>query len=164
MLLDLGRNDIGRVSLPGTVKVTQQMDVERYSHVMHLVSQVEGALRPDLNAFDALRATFPAGTVSGAPKIRAMEIIAELEEDQRGPYAGALGYFGFGGNMETAITIRTIVMQNGVASVQAGGGIVFDSTPEAEFEETLNKAMALFTALDQAEARSRERPAGSRGY
>ena len=164
MLLDLGRNDIGRVSLPGTVKVTQQMDVERYSHVMHLVSQVEGRLRPDLNAFDAMRATFPAGTVSGAPKIRAMEIIAELEEDQRGPYAGALGYFGFGGNMETAITIRTIVMQDGVASVQAGGGIVYDSTPEAEFEETLNKAMALFTALDQAEARSRERPAGSRGY
>jgi len=164
MLLDLGRNDIGRVSVPGTVKVTQQMDVERYSHVMHLVSQVEGRLKPEMDAFDALRATFPAGTVSGAPKIRAMEIIAELEEDQRGPYAGALGYFGFGGNMETAITIRTIVMKDGVASVQAGGGIVYDSTPDAEFEETVNKAMGMFTALDLAEARARERPAGSRGY
>ena len=164
MLLDLGRNDIGRVSVPGTVKVTQQLDVERYSHVMHLVSQVEGTLRPEMDAFDALRATFPAGTVSGAPKIRAMQIIAELEEDQRGPYAGALGYFGFGGNMETAITIRTIVMKDGLASVQAGGGIVYDSTPDAEFEEAVNKAMALFTALDQAEARSRDRPAGSRGY
>ena len=164
MLLDLGRNDIGRVSIPGTVKVTQQMDVERYSHVMHLVSQVEGRLKPEMDAFDALRATFPAGTVSGAPKIRAMEIIAELEEDQRGPYAGALGYFGFGGNMETAITIRTIVMKDGVASVQAGGGIVYDSTPDAEFEETVNKAMGMFTALDLAEARARERPAGSRGY
>ncbi|MXY79473.1 MAG: anthranilate synthase component I family protein, partial [Chloroflexi bacterium] len=164
MLLDLGRNDIGRVSEPGSVRVTRQMDVERYSHVMHLVSQVEGRLRPDMDAFDALRATFPAGTVSGAPKIRAMEIIAELEEDQRGPYAGALGYFGFGGNMETAITIRTIVMQDGLASVQAGGGIVYDSTPDAEFQETVNKAMGMFTALDLAEARSRERPAGSRGY
>ena len=164
MLLDLGRNDIGRVSLPGTVEVTRQLEVERYSHVMHLVSQVEGQLQPNLDAFDALRATFPAGTVSGAPKIRAMEIIAELEKDQRGPYAGALGYFGFGGNMEAAITIRTIVMQDGLASVQAGGGIVFDSTPDAEFEETVNKAMALFTALDQAEARSRERSTDSRGY
>ncbi len=164
MLLDLGRNDIGRVSEPGSVRVTRQMDVERYSHVMHLVSQVEGRLRPEMDAFDALRATFPAGTVSGAPKIRAMEIIAELEEDQRGPYAGALGYFGFGGNMETAITIRTIVMQDGLASVQAGGGIVYDSTPDAEFQETVNKAMGMFTALDLAEARSRERPAGSRGY
>ena len=164
MLLDLGRNDIGRVSQPGSVRVTQQMDVERYSHVMHLVSQVEGRLRPEMDAFDALRATFPAGTVSGAPKIRAMEIIAELEEDQRGPYAGALGYFGFGGNMETAITIRTIIMQDGLASVQAGGGIVYDSTPDAEFQETVNKAMGMFTALDLAEARSRERPAGSRGY
>ena len=164
MLLDLGRNDIGRVSVPGSVRVTQQMEVVRYSHVMHLVSQVEGALRPDMDAFDALRATFPAGTVSGAPKIRAMEIIAELEEDQRGPYAGALGYFGFGGNMETAITIRTIIMKDGLASVQAGGGIVYDSKPDAEFEETVNKALGMFTALDQAEARARDRPAGSRGY
>ncbi len=164
MLLDLGRNDIGRVSVPGTVRVTQKLDVERYSHVMHLVSHVEGELEPGSDCFDAIRATFPAGTVSGAPKVRAMEIIAELEADQRGPYAGALGYFGFGGNMETAITIRTIVMQNGVASVQAGGGIVYDSKPQAEFEETVTKAMALFTALDIAESRSVERPTGSLGY
>ena len=164
MLLDLGRNDIGRVSEPGSVKVTQQMDVERFSHVMHLVSQVEGKLRPGADCFDAIRATFPAGTVSGAPKIRAMEIIAELEPDQRGPYAGALGYFGFGGNMETAITIRTLVMQDGLASVQAGGGIVYDSKPDFEFEETVNKATALLAALDIAEARSRERPRGSLGY
>ena len=164
MLLDLGRNDIGRVSEPGSVKVTQQMDVERFSHVMHLVSQVEGTLRPDADCFDAIRATFPAGTVSGAPKIRAMEIIAELEPDQRGPYAGALGYFGFGGNMETAITIRTLVMQDGLASVQAGGGIVYDSKPDSEFDETVNKATALLAALDIAEERSRERPHGSLGY
>ncbi len=164
MLLDLGRNDVGRVAVPGTIRVTQQLDIERYSHVMHLVSHVEGALRPDLDAFDAFRATFPAGTVSGAPKIRAMEIIAELEEDLRGPYAGALGYFGFGGNMETAITIRTIVMKDGVASVQAGGGIVYDSIPEAEFEETVNKAMGMFIALDLAEERSGAQSVGSLGY
>ncbi len=156
MLLDLGRNDVGRVSIPGTVKVTQQMDVERFSHVMHLVSQVEGELDADTDCFDAIRATFPAGTVSGAPKIRAMEIIAELEPDQRGPYAGALGYFGFGGNMETAITIRTLLMQGNTASVQAGGGIVYDSNPDSEFDETVNKATALFTALDIAEERSRQ--------
>ena len=164
MLLDLGRNDIGRVAKPGTVRVTQELDVERYSHVMHLVSHVEAELDEGRTSFDAVRATFPAGTVSGAPKVRAMEIISELEADQRGPYAGALGYFGFGGNMETAITIRTIVMQDGVASVQAGGGIVFDSAPEAEFEETVNKAMAMFTALDLAEERSAASPAGPRGY
>ena len=166
MLLDLGRNDVGRVAKPGSVRVTQELDVERYSHVMHLVSHVEAEMRDDCTAFDAVRATFPAGTVSGAPKIRAMEIIAELEADQRGPYAGALGYFGFGGNMETAITIRTILMQDGVASVQAGGGIVFDSTPDFEFEETVNKAMGMFTALDLAEQRSRSGAAGggSRGY
>ena len=166
MLLDLGRNDVGRVAKPGTVRVTQELDVERYSHVMHLVSHVEAEMREDCTAFDAVRATFPAGTVSGAPKIRAMEIISELEEDQRGPYAGALGYFGFGGNMETAITIRTILMQDGVASVQAGGGIVFDSTPQFEFEETVNKAMGMFTALDLAEERSRSGASGSgsRGY
>ena len=164
MLLDLGRNDVGRVAVPGSVRVTQKLDVERYSHVMHLVSHVEGELRPEFDAFAAFRATFPAGTVSGAPKIRAMEIIAELEEDLRGPYAGALGYFGFGGNMETAITIRTIIMRDGVAAVQAGGGIVYDSKPEAEFEETVNKAMALFTALDLAEERSAEQRVGSLGY
>lgn len=165
MLLDLGRNDVGRVAKPGTVRVTQELDVERYSHVMHLVSHVEAEMRDGCTAFDAVRATFPAGTVSGAPKIRAMEIISELEQDQRGPYAGALGYFGFGGNMETAITIRTILMQNGVASVQAGGGIVFDSKPGLEFEETVNKAMGMFTALDLAEQRSRAASgSGSRGY
>ena len=164
MLLDLGRNDIGRLSVPGSVRVTQLMDVERYSHVMHMVSHVEGEVQPGVSCYDAIRATFPAGTVSGAPKIRAMEIIAELEEDERGPYAGALGYFGFGGNMETAITIRTIVMQDGGASVQAGGGIVFDSKPEAEYQETVNKAMALISALDMAEARSLGRRSGSLGY
>ena len=170
MLLDLGRNDIGRVARPGTVRVTQELDVERYSHVMHLVSHVEAELGDGYTSYDAVRATFPAGTVSGAPKIRAMEIISELEEDQRGPYAGALGYFGFGGNMETAITIRTIVMRDGpngsIAAVQAGGGIVYDSKPQTEFEETVNKAMGMFTALDLAEERSRAAsPAsGSRGY
>ncbi len=164
MLLDLGRNDVGRVAKPGTVRVTQELDVERYSHVMHLVSHVEAELGAGHTAFDAVRATFPAGTVSGAPKIRAMEIISELEQDQRGPYAGALGYFGFGGNMETAITIRTILIQDGVASVQAGGGIVFDSTPGFEFEETVNKAMGMFTALDLAEQRSRAAAGGARGY
>ncbi|MBI4233442.1 MAG: anthranilate synthase component I [Chloroflexi bacterium] len=151
MLVDLGRNDIGRVSQPGTVQVTQLMDVERYSHVMHLVSHVTGKLRPDLTAYDALRACFPAGTVSGAPKIRAMEIIAEQEPELRGPYAGAVGYFSFSGNMDTAITIRTIVLKDGVAYVQAGGGIVYDSTPEGEYQETLHKARALLRAIQQAE-------------
>jgi len=151
MLLDLGRNDIGRVSEPGTVEVTQLMDVERYSHVMHLVSHVQGRLKSSLTPFDALRACFPAGTVSGAPKIRAMEIIAELEPDKRGPYAGAVGYFSFSGNLDTAITIRTIVMTNGTAYVQAGCGIVADSVPEREYEESLNKASALIKAIEQAE-------------
>jgi anthranilate synthase component 1 len=152
MLVDLGRNDIGRVSLPGTVRVSELMEVERYSHVMHLVTNVEGRLCPELTPFDALRACFPAGTVSGAPKIRAMEIIAELEPDKRGPYAGCVGYFGFSGNMDTAITIRTIVLKNGVAHVQAGAGIVYDSVPSREYEETLNKARALISAIEQAEA------------
>ncbi len=152
MLLDLGRNDIGRVSEPGTVQVTQLMDVERYSHVMHLVSHVQGKLRRDLPVFDALRACFPAGTVSGAPKIRAMEIIAELEPDKRGPYAGAVGYFSFSGNLDTAITIRTIVITQGAAYVQAGSGIVADSIPEREYQESLNKAQALLQAIEQAEA------------
>lgn len=151
MLLDLGRNDIGRVAEPGTVEVTQLMDVERYSHVMHLVSHVQGRLNSDLTPFDALRACFPAGTVSGAPKIRAMEIIAELEPDKRGPYAGAVGYFSFSGNLDTAITIRTIVMTNGTAYVQAGCGIVADSVPEREYEESMNKARALIKAIEQAE-------------
>ena len=152
MLVDLGRNDIGRVSEPGTVEVTQLMDVERYSHVMHLVSHVQGKLRPELSQFDALRACFPAGTVSGAPKIRAMEIIAELEPDKRGPYAGAVGYFGFSGNLDTAIAIRTIVISKGIAYIQAGAGIVADSIPEREYEESLNKAQALLAAIEQTEA------------
>ena len=151
MLLDLGRNDIGRVSEPGSVEVGQCMDVERYSHVMHLVSHVSGRLRDGLTCFDALRACFPAGTVSGAPKIRAMEIIAELEPDRRGPYAGAVGYFSFSGNLDTAITIRSIVMKDGTAHVQAGAGIVYDSVPEREHQECLNKAKALMKAIEVAE-------------
>jgi len=151
MLVDLGRNDIGRVSELGSVQVTKFMEVERYSHVMHLVSHVSGKIDNNLTCFDAIRACFPAGTVSGAPKIRAMEIIAELEPDNRGPYAGAVGYFGFSGNMDTAITIRTIVMQDGVAHIQTGGGVVYDSTPEGEFKETLHKAGALLAAIKQAE-------------
>jgi anthranilate synthase component 1 len=152
MLVDLGRNDIGRVSEPGTVKVSDLMEVERYSHVMHLVTHVQGRLRKDMTAFDALRACFPAGTVSGAPKIRAMEIIAEVEPEKRGPYSGAVGYFSFSGNMDMAIAIRTMVTKKGVAYVQAGGGIVYDSVPEQEYEETMNKARALLKAIDQAES------------
>ncbi len=152
MLVDLGRNDIGRVSQPGTVKVTQLMDVERYSHVMHLVSHVTGKLKSEYTAYDALRACFPAGTVTGAPKIRAMEIIAEMEPNKRGPYAGAVGYFSLSGNMDTAITIRTIVFNDSVAYVQAGGGIVADSNPRSEYQETLDKASALLRAIDEAEA------------
>jgi anthranilate synthase component 1 len=152
MLVDLGRNDIGRISEPGTVEVTQLMDVERYSHVMHLVSHVQGRLRAGLSQFDALRSCFPAGTVSGAPKIRAMEIIAELEKEKRGPYAGAVGYFDFSGNLDTAIAIRTVIIKDNIAYIQAGAGIVADSIPEREYQESLNKAQALLTAIDQAEA------------
>jgi anthranilate synthase component 1 len=152
MLVDLGRNDIGRVSEPGTVEVSDLMDVERYSHVMHLVTHVEGRLRKDLTALDALRACFPAGTVSGAPKVRAMEIIADLEPDRRGPYAGAVGYLSFSGAMDMAITIRTIVTSGGMAHAQAGCGIVYDSVPVNEYEETLNKAGALLKAIAIAEA------------
>jgi anthranilate synthase component 1 len=152
MLVDLARNDVGRISEPGTVAVTQFMDIERYSHVMHLVSHVQGKLRKGLSQFDAMRACFPAGTVTGAPKIRAMEIIAEQEPDKRGPYAGAVGYFDFSGNMDTAIAIRTIVIKDGIAYVQAGAGIVADSVPEREYQECLNKAQALLTAINQAEA------------
>ena len=128
------------------------MDVERYSHVMHLVSHVQGKLRAGLSQFDALRSCFPAGTVSGAPKIRAMEIIAELEKEKRGPYAGAVGYFDFSGNLDTAIAIRTILIRNNTAYIQAGAGIVADSVPEHEYQESLNKAQALLSAIDQAEA------------
>ena len=152
MLVDLGRNDIGRISEPGTVEVTQLMDIERYSHVMHLVSHVQGRLRAGLSQFDALRSCFPAGTVSGAPKIRAMEIIAELEREKRGPYAGAVGYFDFSGNMDTAIAIRTVIIKDNIAYIQAGAGIVADSIPEREYQESLAKAQALLAAIDQAEA------------
>jgi len=152
MLVDLGRNDIGRVSEPGTVEVSDLMEVERYSHVMHLVTHVQGKLRRDMTAYDALRACFPAGTVSGAPKIRAMEIIAEFEPEKRGPYAGAVGYFSFSGNMDMAIAIRTMVVTKGVAYLQAGGGIVYDSVPTLEYEETMNKAQALLRAISQAES------------
>jgi anthranilate synthase component 1 len=164
MLLDLGRNDVGRVSEPGSVEVPQIMDIERYSHVMHLVSHVTGKLRKGLSSYEALRACFPAGTVSGAPKIRAMEIIAELEEDQRGPYAGCVGYFDMSGNLDTAITIRTILMKDGVANVQAGGGIVYDSDAPTEYAETESKARALIRAIELAEEQSAGRPAGSLGY
>ena len=152
MLVDLGRNDVGRVARPGTVSVDRLMEIERYSHVMHISSTVSGQLRDGCTSLDALRAAFPAGTVSGAPKIRAMEVIAELEPDQRGVYAGSLGYVSFGGNLDMAITLRTVVVADGVAYVQAGAGVVADSRPEREFEETLEKAGALFKAIEMAEA------------
>ena len=164
MLLDLGRNDVGRVAETGSVKVTQQLDIEYYSHVMHLVSHVQGKLRRGMSAYDALRSAFPAGTVSGAPKIRAMEIIAELEPDRRGPYAGAVGFFDMSGNAETCITIRTLVMKQGWAHVQAGAGIVFDSDPQREYEECQHKAKALLSAIDDAERGEGGGPSGSLGY
>ena len=151
MLLDLGRNDVGRVSVPGTVQVNQQMDVEYYSHVMHLVSDVTGQLRTECDLFDALRSGFPAGTLSGAPKVRAMELIAELEPSKRGLYGGAIGYFSYNGNMDTCIGIRTVVVKDGVAHMQAGGGVVADSTPSGEYEESLHKMNALQRAIDDAE-------------
>ena len=151
MLLDLGRNDIGRVSRFNTVRVTEQMAIERYSHVMHIVSNVRGELHADVDALDALFACYPAGTVSGAPKIRAMEIIDEMETTRRGPYAGAVGYIDFAGNMDTCIAIRTMLIKDGKAYVQAGGGVVFDSDPECEYQETVNKARALFRAVELAE-------------
>ncbi|MDR2365960.1 MAG: anthranilate synthase component I [Zoogloeaceae bacterium] len=151
-LVDLGRNDCGRVARIGSVRVTEQMAIERYSHVMHLVSNVEGILKPDLNAIDVLKASFPAGTVSGAPKLRAMEIIHELEPVKRGIYAGSIGYLDFHGNMDLAIAIRTAVIKDGKLQVQAGGGIVADSDPQAEWEETRNKARALLLAAERAEA------------
>ncbi len=150
-LLDLGRNDVGRVARVGTVKLTEKMIIERYSHVMHMVSNVEGKLQPGLNALDVLKATFPAGTVSGAPKVRAMEIIDELEPVKRGIYAGAVGYIGFQGDMDLAIAIRTAVLKDGQLYVQAGGGIVADSVPEAEWQETQNKARAVLRAAELAE-------------
>ncbi len=151
MLVDLGRNDVGRVAAPGTVKVTSLMEIEKYSHVIHIVSNVEGKLARGKNAVDALRACFPAGTVSGAPKVRAMEIIEELEPTRRGPYAGAIGYLSFTGFFDTCITIRTVFMKDGVAHIQAGGGIVADSSPEGEYQESVNKAKALRLAIEAAE-------------
>jgi len=150
MLVDLGRNDVGRIAAYGQVQVDELMEIERYSHVMHLVSHVQGRLREDLDMYDVFRACFPAGTVSGAPKIRAMEIIDELEPSRRGPYAGAVGYFGFSGNMDFAIAIRTVMIKNGRLYFQAGAGIVADSDPQKEYEETLNKAMAIRKALEMA--------------
>jgi len=147
MLVDLGRNDVGRVCEFSSVTVPEQMIIERYSHVMHIVSDVKGVLSPEHDAYDVLRATFPAGTVSGAPKIRAMEIIAEFEKTKRGPYAGTVGYFSFDGNIDTCITIRTIVLDKDKAYVQAGAGIVADSVPEMEYQETRNKARAMMKAL-----------------
>jgi anthranilate synthase component I len=148
MLVDLGRNDLGRVCQFGSVKVHSFMEVQRYSHVMHIVSNVRGTLGKDKTAFDALASCFPAGTVSGAPKIRAMEIIEELEPQRRGVYAGAIGYFGFTGNMDTCITIRTLLINNGNVYIQTGAGIVADSDPEKEYEETKNKARALLKTLN----------------
>jgi anthranilate synthase component 1 len=152
MLVDLGRNDIGRVAQTGSVRVTEQMVIERYSHVMHIVSNVEARLKPGLSAIDVLRATFPAGTVSGAPKVRAMEIIDELEPVKRGVYAGAVGYLGFNGDMDVAIALRTAVVKDGMLHVQAGGGVVADSVPQAEWQETQSKAKALLHAAEMAEA------------
>ncbi|MDX1269473.1 MAG: anthranilate synthase component I family protein, partial [Oceanisphaera sp.] len=152
MLIDLGRNDVGRVAETGSVVVTDQMVVERYSHVMHIVSNVTGRLNPGLSAIDVLRASLPAGTLSGAPKVRAMEIIDELEPVKRGVYGGAVGYIGWNGNMDTAIAIRTAVIKGGKLYVQAGGGIVADSVPRLEWKETMNKARAVFRAVALAEA------------
>jgi anthranilate synthase component 1 len=164
MLVDLARNDLGRVCQPGSVRVTSLMAIERYSHVMHMVSHVVGRLRPGVSSYDALRAYFPHGTVTGAPKIRTMEIIAELEGERRGGYGGCVGYFDMSGNCDTALAIRTIWMQPGVAYVQAAGGVVFDSTPEEEFMESGNKARAMVRAIELAEQRQEATPKGSLGY
>jgi anthranilate synthase component 1 len=152
MLVDLARNDIGRVCDFGSVQVKDLMIIERYSHVMHIVSQVEGRLSADKTPYDLMRATFPAGTLSGAPKIRAMQIISELEKTTRGPYGGCVGYFSFNGNLDCCITIRTALLKDGKAYVQAGGGWVNDSTPEAEFQETVNKSKAMIKAVALAES------------
>jgi anthranilate synthase component 1 len=151
MLVDLSRNDLGRVCEYGSVQTPEMMTIERYSHVMHIVSQVEGRLQAQYDALALVQATFPAGTVSGAPKIRAMEIISELEPDPRGVYAGAVGYFSYDGSLDTCIAIRTLVMQGQTVSVQAGAGIVADSVPQNEYQETVNKARALVRAVERAE-------------
>jgi len=161
MLVDLGRNDLGRVARPGTVTVSRYMDVERYSHVLHLVSHVEARLRPDLDALDALRAVFPAGTLSGAPKVRAMQLIAAAEGERRGLYGGAVGYLGYDGNLDTAITIRSAVLREGRAHIHTGAGIVAGSVPEREFEETEHKAAALRRAIEEAVSPPARRPAGN---
>lgn len=152
MLVDLARNDVGRIAEFGTVRVTDFMTIEKYSHVMHIVSNVIGTLRKDRNAYDVMRATFPAGTVSGSPKVRAMQIINQFEKSKRGTYAGAVGYFGFDGNLDSCITLRTIVLKDGKAYVQAGGGVVADSTPEGEYQETVNKAMGMMRAIERAKS------------
>ena len=150
MLIDLGRNDIGRICETGSVNLTDKMIIEKYSHVMHMVSNVEGSINPEL-LFDVLRATFPAGTVSGAPKIRALQIIFELENITRGIYAGAIGYLGWNGNMDTAIAIRTCVIKSNKLYIQCGAGIVFDSIPESEWDETINKGKAIIKAVENSE-------------
>ena len=149
MLIDLGRNDVGRIAEVGSVKTTEEMKIEKYSHVMHLVSNVVGKIKKGLTSIDVLKATFPAGTLSGAPKIRAMEIIDELEPDRRGVYGGAVGYLSWTGNMDVAIAIRTAVIQGKNLSVRAGGGIVYDSDPESEYQESLNKAMSFMKAVEE---------------
>jgi anthranilate synthase component 1 len=164
MLVDLGRNDVGRVAAPGTVKVDSLMQIEKFSHVMHIVSHVSGRLAPGKSRFDAFRSIFPAGTLSGAPKIRAMEIISELEREKRGVYGGAIGYASFAGSLDTCIGIRTMLFKDGLAYLQAGGGIVFDSDPASEYTETVNKFRAPTRAIDQAEIAAAERPQGSLGY
>lgn len=156
MLVDLARNDVGRIAQYGSVRVTDFMTIERYSHVMHIVSHVAGELKAGCNAFDVMRATFPAGTVSGSPKVRAMQVLAELEKQRRGVYAGAVGYFGFDGNTDSCIALRTVVLQNGRAYVQTGAGVVADSTPEGEHQECVNKAMGMMAAI--ARARSTPEP------
>ena len=156
MLIDLGRNDIGRISKVGTVKLTEKMIIERYSHVMHIVSNVSGVIEDETRPLDVLRATFPAGTVSGAPKIRAMEIINELEPLKRGIYSGAIGYLSWTGDLDTALSIRTAIIKDNSIHVQAGAGIVYDSVPETEWEETMNKAMALLKASEKANTANEE--------
>ncbi|MGK0227451.1 MAG: anthranilate synthase component 1, partial [Gammaproteobacteria bacterium] len=158
MLIDLGRNDIGRIAETGSVNVTDKFSIERYSHVMHIVSNVVGKLKKGMSPMDVLRATFPAGTLSGAPKVRALEILQELEPVKRGVYSGAVGYLSWNGNMDTAIAIRTAVIKDGTLHVQAGAGIVYDSDPESEWQETHAKARAIFRAVTMAEAGLDARP------
>jgi anthranilate synthase component 1 len=152
MLVDLARNDVGRIAKFGSVQVTDFFTIEKYSHVMHIVSNVVGELREDRTAYDVMRATFPAGTVSGSPKVRAMQIINDLEKSKRGVYAGAVGYFGFDGNHDSCIALRTVVLKNGRAYVQAGAGVVADSSPSAEHQECVNKAMGMMAAIARAQS------------